>query len=278
MAQSNTALKQVQDTAVSPFLGWVFPLRQVDQDAIREAMVGFCFEKAPLSHRLQYMVALSACLSGRESDLGSQGATVAKTLACFETPVALQQFSLRLSKEMAQGGEGVSVLAQMVQMRLLESDWGVGEDFEALWSRSVVARLGSSASIMKDPLSAWRAVKSQTEALHAVIPGRMETFSAQFCANYWSQCFWRPGEMTLTHTQRLLALLGLVRMTIACDPQVRALRGQGREALTEAFDAAARKNTWVTLRAFDQHSAFESVLASLDPVSDLGETRALCQI
>jgi hypothetical protein len=278
MAQSNTALKQPQEATQSPFLGWVFPLRQVDQDAIRDAMVTFCFENTPLAHRLQCMVELSACLSGRESELGHPGSTVGQSLACFESESELKAFSLRLSKRMPQGGDGVGVLAQMVQMRLLQSEWGVGEDFRTLWSRSVVARLGSTRSILKDPQTAWRALCSQIAALNAVIPGRVDSFSAQFCANYWSRCFWRNGEMTLAHTQRLLALIGLVRMTIACDPDVRAVRGKGREALTEAFDAAARKNTWVALRAFDQHPAFEAVLDSVDPLAGLNETRALCQI
>lgn len=278
MAQSNTALKRPQEATQSPFLGWIFPLRQVDQDAIRDAMVRFCFEPVPLAHRLQYMVELSACLSGRESELGRAGSTVGESLACFESERELKAFSLRMSKKMAQGGDGVGVLAQMVQMRLSENAWGVGEDFGTLWSRSVVARLGSTGTLLKDPETAWRAFSSQVAALNAVIPGRMESFSAQFCANYWSRCFWRTGEMTLAHTQRLLALMGLVRMTIACDPDVRAARGKGRAALLQAFDAAARKNTWVTLRAFDQHPAFEAVLDSVDPVSGLGETRALCQI
>ena len=278
MAQSSVALKIDHQTPVHRSTGWVFPLRQVDQDAIRDAMIGFCYEAAPFAHRLQYMVELSACLSGRESELGEKAPTVSDTLVGFQSPTELERFSIEVSKRMTQGDDGVSVLAQMAQMRLSETEWGVGEDFDALWNASVVARLGSTWTLLKDPQTAWRSLASQVDALDAVIPGRMDQFSTQFCVNYWSRCFWRSGEMTLAHTQRLLALVGLVRMTIACDPQVRAARGEGRVALTQAFEAAARRNTWMTIRAFDQHPAFESVLASLDPVAGLQETRSLCQI
>lgn len=278
MAQSSVAFKIEEQTPPHPSSGWVFPLRQVDQDSIRDAMIGFCFEAGPFAHRLQYMVELSACLSGRESELGGKAATVSETLLGFQSPAELERFSVKLSKRMTPGDDGVSVLSQMAQMRLSQPEWGVGEDFSTLWTGSVVARLGSTWTLLRDPQTAWRSLVSQVDALDAVIPGRMDRFSTQFCANYWSRCFWRSGEMTLAHTQRLLALVGLVRMTIACDPQVRAARGEGRVALTEAFESAARRNTWMTIRAFEQHPAFEAVLASLDPLSGLKETRSLCQI
>ena len=179
---------------------------------------------------------------------------------------------------MNQGGEGVAVLAQMAAMRLSETEWGVGEDFKSLWESGPVDRLGSAEAIMEDPETAWRALRSQIEALDAVIPDRMDQFCSQFVANYWTRCFWRSGQMTLEHTQRLLALIGLVRMTIACDPEVREARGQGRKALATAFDKAARRNAWLSIRAFEQHPAFEAVLESLDPVAGLVETRSLCEI
>jgi hypothetical protein len=278
MAQSSTVLKTEVQSPIRKSGGWVFPLRQADQDAIREAMVGFCHDQAPLAHRLRVMVELAACLSGRDAALGFSAATVEETLICFENAWDLDRFSVVLSKQMTQGGAGLAVLAQMAEMRLLEAEWGVGADFKALWNAGPADRLGDADAMLEDPDTAWRALQSQIEALDAVIPGRMGQFSAQFVANYWTRCFWRSGEMTLEHCQRMLALIGIIRMTIACEPQVREARGQGRKALSDAFDNAARRNTWISIRAFEQHPTFEAVLKSLDPVSGLVETRSLCHI
>ena len=278
MAQSSTVLKNEVQSPIRKGRGWIFPLRQADQDAIRDAMVNFAVSEAPFSHRLRLMVEVSACLSGRKAELGQSASSVEETLSVFEDTEALQRFSVDLSKQMTQGGEGVAVLAQMAKMRLSETEWGVGADFKALWDAGPVARLGNEDVMLEDPETAWRALRSQIEALDAVIPGRMDQFCSQFVANYWSRCFWRSGQMTLEHPQRLLPLMGFVRMTIACDPEVREARGQGRQALSTAFDKAARRNAWLSIRAFEQHPAFEAVLESLDPVAELVETRSLCEI
>lgn len=257
---------------------WVFPLRLVDQDAIRDAMVSFCTVDSPLSFKLQLMVELSACLSRCPAEFGVVSENVGETIASLQDEAAQKRFGVVVSKQMRQGGEGLAVIAQMAKMRTGDSSFGVGEDFAALWTTGPEARLGSSESVLRDPDTAWRALTAQLQALDAVIPGRMSRFSSQFAANYWTRCFWRSGETLLTHTQRMLAILALIRTSIACDPTVRTARSEGRARLQETFDTVARRVTWVTIRAFEQHEALEAIVESIDPVDSLVETRSLCQI
>ncbi len=276
---TSTAQKIDFSEAAADFSGSVFPLRLADQNTIRSTMVMLAQSDLPLAHRLRLMVEFAACLSGTASEFGVPSLEVTDAVTDFQKEGLREQFSVRLSKEMRQGGDGVSVLAQLVQMRLADDPrWGVDEDFRKAWLRGPAQRLGSCEEQLRDPESAWRKFRAHAEALDAVIPGRFERFSARFAENYWSRCRWQSGETLMTHTQRLLVLLAAVRFGVATDPEVVAARSEGREMLTARFDTAARRVTWATFRAFDQHPSFQIIVDSLDPVGGLTETRSLCQV
>ena len=279
MAQSSTALKRTALYDVSAPGGWVFPLRLADQDAIRGAMVSLSGLSIPLAHRLQLMVEVSAMLSECPSDFGEVSDSVQSSLMGAHSEEACKEFSVRLSKEMRQGGDGVSVVAQLVSFCLAQdSDWGVKKEFSRRWLEGPEARLGRTESIMSDPDSAWRKHVSHVEALNAVLPGRLDEFSARFASNYWTRCFWRAGENTLAHTQRLLILLGLVRLVIATDPGLYEARGSGRKVLGTLFDETARRVMWACIRAVESDPVVDALVDSLDPCADLNETRSLCQV
>ena len=279
MAQTSTAHKKEFFQESLPARGWVFPLRLADQDTIRDSMVMFSQVDLPLAHRCRLMVEYAACLSGVNSEFGRAFDSVQEISEWFTNEKEHRRYSVLLAKRMTQGGDGVSVIAQLVQMRLAdEPEWGVGEDFQETWLEGPARRLGSCEAQLEDPDTAWRKYRAHVEALDAVIPGRMDRFSTQFAVNYWSRCYWRSGENLLDHVQRLLVLLGTVRMGIATAPTVREARSSGREGLEKAFDTAARRVTWSTIRALEQHPSFETIVESMDPIGGLVETRSLCQI
>jgi hypothetical protein len=259
--------------------GWIFPLRLADQDAIRGAMVSLSRLSVPLSHRMRLMVEISAMLSECPSDFGEVSDSVQSSLIAARSEEACKEFSVRLSKEMRQGGDGVSVIAQLVSFCLAkDSEWGVKKELARRWKQGPVARLGTTESIMSDPDSAWRKYVSHVDALNAVLPGRLDEFSAKFASNYWTRCFWRAGENTLDHTQRLLILLGLVRLVIATDPGLYEARGSGRKVLGALFDETARRVMWACIRAVESDPVLDALVDSLDPCADLNETRSLCQV
>ena len=167
MAQSSTAVMRTALVDASGPRGWIFPLRLADQDAIRGAMVSLSRLSVPLSHRMRLMVEISAMLSECPSDFGE---AQKRTVVLIAVQAKDAGISVRLSKEMRQGGDGVSVIAQLVSFCLAkDSEWGVKKELARRWKQGPVARLGTTEAIMADPDSAWRKYASHVEAIHAVL-------------------------------------------------------------------------------------------------------------
>ena len=279
MTQASTA-RQASFLAEADFRNMrVFPLRLSDQNCIRSTLVSLAAAPLPMAHRLRLMVEYAAAVSGLSSDFDHGGGGVSQVTDAFMSQEAQHRYSVELARRMEQGGDGVSVVAQLAQMRLSgESCWGVDAEFRDSWLRGPESRLGSCEEMLRDPESAWRKFCAHAEALDAVLPGQFERFSSTFAANFWSRCRWQSGETLMTHVQRMLLLLASIRMGIATDPGVLEGRSMGRAILKSRLDTASRKVMWSTIRAYEQHPSFTIVVDSLDPAGGLSETRGLCQL
>ena len=279
MAQASTATQPSCLNDADRADAKVFPLRLSDQSTIRSTLVALAQANLPIEHRLRLMVEYGASVSGLSSDFDHFGGDVSNFSQVFLAKEAQRRFSIALAKRMEQGGEGLSVVAQLAQMRISgEVHWGVDVEFRDSWERGPEERLGSCEQMLRDPESAWRKFRSHVEALDAVLPHHLERFSSTFAANYWSRCRWQSGETLMVHVQRMLVLLASIRLGVATDPDVFAGRAMGRDTAKSRFDTACRRVMWSTLRAYDQHPSFTFVVDSMDPAGGLSETRGLCQI
>ena len=166
MVQASTATQPSYSNESESPNSKVFPLRLSEQGIIRSTLVELAQAQLPIEHRLRLTVEYAAAVSGLSSEFEHSGGDVGEYSRDFLGEEAQRRFSVTLAKRMEPGGDGLSVVAQLAQMRIAgEAHWGVDVEFRDCWGRGPEERLGSCEQVLRDPESAWRKFRAHISSI-----------------------------------------------------------------------------------------------------------------